>query len=110
MEFYEPDLIITNCPGCPMFLDKWQYAISQITGKTYGKNGLGIPVFTFEEVAGLVLGYDPWDIGLQVHQVNVEPVLDKMGIVYDASKKYLGLNGKYIGQPTDGAQSCGCGN
>ena len=23
----------------------------------------GIPVFTYEEVAGLVLGYNPWDIG-----------------------------------------------
>ena len=99
MEPYKPDMIITNCPGCPMFLDKWQYAIAELEGKTYGSDGMGIPVFTFEEVAGLVLGYDPWDIGLQVHQVAVEPLLDKMGIEYDPQKKYLGVNGKNLGKP-----------
>jgi len=52
-----------------MFLDRWQYAISEMEGNTYGENGQGIPVFTFEEVAGLIMGYDPWDIGLQVHQI-----------------------------------------
>jgi heterodisulfide reductase subunit B len=24
MKPYKPDMIITNCPGCPMFLDRWQ--------------------------------------------------------------------------------------
>jgi heterodisulfide reductase subunit B1 len=99
MNPFKPDMIITNCPGCPMFLDKGQYAISELEGITYGEDGLGIPVFTFEEVAGLVLGYDPWDIGLQVHQVAVEPLLDKMGIKYYPENKYLGPNGKYIGKP-----------
>jgi len=99
MEPYKPDMIITNCPGCPMFLDKGQFAISQLEGKSYGENGMGIPVFTFEEVAGLVLGYDPWDIGLQVHQIAVEPLLNKMGVKYDPEKKYLGLNDKYLGIP-----------
>jgi heterodisulfide reductase subunit B len=88
MEPYQPDMIITNCPGCPMFMDKWQYAIAEMSGKTYGQNGYGIPVFTYEEVAGLVLGYSPWDLGLQVHQVAVEPLLDKMGIQYDKAAKY----------------------
>lgn len=99
MEPYRPDLIITNCPGCPMFLDRWQYTIAEMEGKTYGENGQGIPVFTFEEVAGLIMGYDPWDIGLQVHQVSCEPVLDKMGIPYNPDEKYKGLNGKYLGVP-----------
>lgn len=88
MEPYQPDMIITNCPGCPMFMDKWQYAIAEMSGKTYGQNGYGIPVFTYEEVAGLVLGYSPWDLGLQVHQVAVEPLLNKMGIQYDKAAKY----------------------
>jgi len=99
MEPYKPDMIITNCPGCPMFLDKWQYAIAEMEGKTYGANGQGIPVFTYEEVAGLVLGYDPWDIGLQVHQVSCEPLLDKIGIPYDKEKKYDGVNGQKLGVP-----------
>jgi heterodisulfide reductase subunit B len=93
MKAYEPDMIITNCPGCPMFLDRAQYAINVLEDKTYGKYGQSIPVFTFEEVAGLVLGFDPWDIGLQMHQINVEPVLDRMGIEYDPEKKYDLNNG-----------------
>ncbi len=88
MEPYKPEMIITNCPGCPMFMDKWQYAIAEMTGKTYGENGYGIPVFTYEEIAGLLLGYSPWDLGLQVHQVAVEPLLKKIGINYDQESKY----------------------
>ncbi|MFA6334316.1 MAG: heterodisulfide reductase-related iron-sulfur binding cluster [Bacteroidales bacterium] len=88
MEPFKPDMIITNCPGCPYFLDRWQYVIAEMEGKTYGENSQGIPVFTYEEVAGLVLGYDPWDLGLQVHQTAVEPLLDKMGIEYNKADKY----------------------
>lgn len=99
MEPYNPDMIITNCPGCPMFLDRWQYAISEMEGKTYGSDGQGIPVFTYEEVAGMVMGYNPWDLGLQLHQVPCEPLLDKIGIPYDADKKYMGVNGIDIGKP-----------
>ncbi len=96
---YKPDFIVCNCPGCSMFLDKWQYTIAEMEGTTYGQNGQGIPVLTYEEMAGLVLGYDPWELGMQMHQVNVEPLLDKMGVEYDPSAKYLGRNGKYLGRP-----------
>ena len=96
---YKPDFIVCNCPGCTMFLDKWQYTIAEMEGTTYGQNGQGIPVLSYEEMAGLVLGYDPWVLGMQMHQVDVEPLLDKMGIDYDPSAKYLGRNGKYIGRP-----------
>jgi heterodisulfide reductase subunit B len=101
MEPYKPDFIVTNCPGCPMFLDRWQYAISEIEGKTYGPHGEGIPVLTYEEMAGLVLGYDPWDLGLQMHQVQAEPLLDKMGIAFDPSAKFKGLEGKDLGRPAE---------
>ncbi|MBR3074150.1 MAG: heterodisulfide reductase subunit B, partial [Bacteroidales bacterium] len=90
---------ITNCPGCPYFLDRWQYVIAEQTGKTYGEGGFGIPVFTYEELAGLILGYDPWDLGLQIHQVSVEPFLDKIGVEYDTSAKYLGVNKKELMKP-----------
>jgi heterodisulfide reductase subunit B len=96
---YKPDFILTNCPGCPMFLDRWQYALSEMEGITYGANGLGIPVLTYEELAGMLLGYDPWDIGLQVHQVPVEPLLDKIGIPYDSHRKFLTMDGSMMGQP-----------
>lgn len=99
MEPYKPDLIITNCPGCNYFLDRWQYVLSETTGKVYGENGYGIPVLSSEELAGLVMGYDPWELGLQMHQVAVEPLLDKMGVKYDPSKKYQGPNGKELPKP-----------
>ncbi len=96
MEPYQPDAILCNCPGCPMFMDRWQYVIEEMEGKTYGKNGQGIPVLTYEEMAGLVLGYNPWDMGMQMHQTNVEPLLDKMGIEYDPKLKYSNTEDKPI--------------
>ena len=99
MEPYKPDLIITNCPGCNYFLDRWQYVISDIKGETYGKDGNGIPTLTYEEVAGLCLGYDPWDLGLQMHQTAVEPLLDKMGINFKPSEKFKGYSGKQLDKP-----------
>ena len=103
---YKPDFIVANCPGCAMFIDKWQYTIAEMEGRTYGENGHGIPVLTYEEMAGLVLGYDPWALGMQMHQVDIEPLLDKMGVEYDPAAKYLGRNGKYIGKPASAVVNC----
>jgi heterodisulfide reductase subunit B len=98
MRPYEPDMILTNCPGCNMFLDRWQYTLEESEGTVYGQDGRKIPVLSHEELAGLVLGYDPWEIGLQTHQVPVEGLLDKMGVPYDPEKKYADRNGKPIGK------------
>ena len=46
-----------------------------------------------------MLGYDPWELGLQMHQVDVEPLLNKLGVDYDPAAKYLVTNGRYIGCP-----------
>ncbi len=105
---YNPDFILTNCPGCSMFLDRWQYTIAEIENITYGPQGRGIPVLTYEELAGLVLGHDPWELGMQMHQVDVEPLLDKLGIEYDPAAKYLGRNGRYIGKPEEAQINLGC--
>lgn len=99
MSPYNPDFIVANCPGCAMFIDKWQYTLASMEGTTYGQDGHAIPVLTYEEMAGLVMGYDPWVLGLQMHEVDVEPLLDKMGISYNPETKYLGANGKNIGIP-----------
>ena len=93
MEPYKPDFIVANCPGCTMFMDKWQYTISEMEHKTFGDGNQGVPVLTYEEMAGLILGYNPWDLGLQMHQVSVEPLLKKMGIPYDESLKFADKNG-----------------
>lgn len=103
---YKPDFIVCNCPGCAMFLDKWQYTLAEMEGSTYGADGRGIPVLTYEEMAGLVLGYDPWVLGMQMHQVDVEPLLNKMGVEYDPEAKFLGKRGKYIGAPDNATVNC----
>jgi heterodisulfide reductase subunit B len=99
MKPYQPDLIVANCPGCAMFLDRWQYTLEETDGSVYGQDGSKIPVLTHEELAGLVLGYDPWEIGLQTHQVPVEDLLDKIGIAYDINRKYSDRLGHVIGEP-----------
>mgnify|MGYP003317984816 CR=1 FL=1 len=66
---------------------------------TYVSRTKRTAALTYEEVAGLVMGYNPWDLGLQMHQVAIEPLLDKMGIEYDPKAKYKGINGKDLGTP-----------
>jgi heterodisulfide reductase subunit B len=99
MEPFKPDLIITNCPGCNYFMDRWQYALAEMEGKTYDEQGYGIPTLSYEEVAGLALGFNPWEIGLQLHQVSVDPLLDKIGVDYDPSQKFKGKNVEDLGLP-----------
>jgi heterodisulfide reductase subunit B len=99
MQPFKPDLVLTNCPGCTMFMDKWQYTIKEMEGTVYGENGESIPVLTYEELAGLVLGYDPWDLGLQYHMVQSEPLLGKMGIEFDPGKKYITKDGQQMPVP-----------
>ena len=57
-------------------------------GTTHGENGHGILVLTYEEMAGLVLGYDPWVLGMQMHQVDVEPCSIRWAS-NDPAAKYL---------------------
>ncbi|TAJ12835.1 heterodisulfide reductase subunit B [Marinilabiliaceae bacterium JC017] len=99
MEPYQPDFILTNCPGCTMFLDRWQYTLAEMEGVTYDQKGRGIPVLSYEELAALLMGFDPWEIGLHMHQVQVEQLLDKIGIRYDPDMKYRAKNGDYMGKP-----------
>lgn len=84
MATFKPDLIVTNCPGCQVFLDKEQWAVYEITGEKYF-----IPVITYQEMAGLLLGWDPYDVvGIDFHTVPVEPLLDKIGIPYDPERSW----------------------
>ena len=99
MKPYKPDFVVANCPGCAMFMDKWQYTIAEMEGTTYDDEGRGIPVLTYEEMTGMLLGYNPWDMGMQMHQVQVENLLDKIGIEYDPEDKYIGKSGTYLGEP-----------
>ena len=70
-----PDVIITQCAGCSFNLDYYQESLSKELGIP-----LDIPVLHFSELEALLLGADPYDIGLDMHAVPVEPFLEKVGI------------------------------
>jgi len=82
---FAPDLIITNCPGCSLVLDREQWAVNELTGA-----GFEIPVLNYAELAGLLLGWDPYDVvGIQSHTVPVEPLLERIGIPRSSRPAYL---------------------
>jgi heterodisulfide reductase subunit B len=82
---FEPDLIITNCPGCSLVLDREQWAVNDLTGANFQ-----IPVLNYAELAGLLLGWDPYEVvGVQGHTVPVEPLLDRIGIPQSSRPAYL---------------------
>jgi Heterodisulfide reductase, subunit B len=82
-----------------MFLDRWQYTLAEMEGVTYDSAGRGIPVLSFDELMGLLMGTDPWTLGLQMHQIQVESLMDKIGIEYSANDKYLNVKGRSVGKP-----------
>ena len=82
---FAPDLIITNCPGCSLVLDREQWAVNELTGANFQ-----IPVLNYAELAGLLLGWDPYDVvGIQSHTVAVEPLLERIGIPQSSRPAYL---------------------
>ena len=82
---FRPELIVTNCPGCNLFLDKHQWAIHELTGKSFN-----IPVLSYSELAALLLGWDPYEAaGIQFHTVPVEPLLDRIGVPVVPARAFL---------------------
>ncbi len=71
----KPDVIVTQCPGCTFNLDYYQESLAAELGMP-----LDIPVLYFSELLALLLGADPYEIGLDMHAVPVEPFLEKIGI------------------------------
>jgi heterodisulfide reductase subunit B len=65
-----PDVILTQCPGCTFNLDYYQESVA----------GSNIPVLNCSELAALALGARPREIGLDMHAVPVEPLLEKIGV------------------------------
>ena len=46
-----------------------------------------------------MVGMDPWTLGLQMHQVQVESLLDKMSVKYAPQTKYY-----LAGKPAEGPE------
>ena len=70
-----PDVIVTQCPGCTFNLEYYQESLMEELGITNK-----IPVLYISELLALLLGAKPEKIGMDMHAVDVEPFLEKIGI------------------------------
>jgi heterodisulfide reductase subunit B len=71
-----PDLLVTMCAGCTLSLDMCQEKLLRELGVEKD-----IPVLNISELIALLLGADPYKmVGIDMHGVPIEPLLDKIGI------------------------------
>lgn len=79
------DVLLVMCPNCHLQFDRYEQVIQNHTHhKKY------MAVLNIAQLIALYMGADPYKIvGIQTHTVNVEPILDKVGIEYDSREDYL---------------------
>ncbi len=69
------DAIVNVCPFCHLQFDVGQTEIK----KTFGDE-FNIPVFHLAQFLGLAMGYAPEDLTVDVHQICVDPALEKCSL------------------------------
>ncbi|MCD7781559.1 MAG: CoB--CoM heterodisulfide reductase iron-sulfur subunit B family protein [Methanosphaera sp.] len=75
----DADLLLVICPNCHLQFDRYEKVIQDET-----KHEKYMPVLNIAQFVALYMGADPYKtIGIQTHTVNVEPLLDKLGIEYE---------------------------
>jgi len=68
------DCIVDVCSFCHL-----QFESSQVQlNKELGEQKYQIPVLYFTQLLGLSMGLDPANLGLDVHMINTQPLLDKI--------------------------------
>jgi len=65
------DALTTVCPNCYSQYDLQQFMLER-EGEVYG-----IPVISYQELVALAYGFEPSEIGLDMHKVSVDGFLDK---------------------------------
>lgn len=68
------DCLLNVCSFCHL-----QYEASQVQlNKELGEKKYQIPVIYYTQLLGLAMGLDPKDLGLEVHMISTQPLLDKI--------------------------------
>jgi len=68
------DCLVNVCSFCHL-----QYEASQVQlNKELGEKKYQIPVIYFTQLLGLAMGLSPKDLGLEVHMISTQPLLDKI--------------------------------
>lgn len=76
----DPDVVLTHDTGCVTALDKSQFA-----AQAHERN-VGVPVMSEAQFAALAMGADPFKVAqLHWHSTNYRPLLEKMGIDWEAA-------------------------
>lgn len=70
----EVDALVVVCPSCFQQFDLNQAALQR------ANEDIDIPVFYLAELIALAYGYEPSEMGLDMHRVSVQPFLDKWGV------------------------------
>jgi heterodisulfide reductase subunit B/NAD-dependent dihydropyrimidine dehydrogenase PreA subunit len=68
----EADAIVVVCPAC-----FGQFETQQMVLQKHHE-GMSIPVFYYTELAALALGFEPGELGLDMHRIDVEPFFDRL--------------------------------
>ncbi|MBR0471631.1 MAG: CoB--CoM heterodisulfide reductase iron-sulfur subunit B family protein [Methanosphaera sp.] len=84
------DLLLVMCPNCHLQFDRYEQVLEEKTGDKHY-----FAVLNIAQLVALYMGADPYKIlGIQTHTVNVEPLLDKLGIDYDSREDTLHVRNK----------------
>jgi heterodisulfide reductase subunit B len=68
------DCIVDVCSFCHL-----QFEFSQVQlNKELGEQRYNIPVLYYTQLLGLAMGFNPTELGLEVHVINTQPLLDKI--------------------------------
>ena len=79
------DVLLVMCPNCHLQFDRYKSVLSNKTGHKHN-----FAVLNISQLVALYMGADPYKVlGIQTHTVNVEPLLDKLGIDYNPEEDTL---------------------